>query len=368
MPRPPKPFLQRIEFQWLLSFALWTLLAFLSIGQGYYFSVNTGQVFPFYSRLVFEFCNAYVWALLSPLIFFLARQYPIEKPAFFRHIGLHLILALIVGMIHKAGSFYASLLIAPPANVITSDVIFLKISGGWINSVIIYWIMLGIYSALDYAGRFRQQKLLATQLEAQLTLAQLNALKMQLQPHFLFNTLHTVASLMEEDVKAAQRMIARLSELLRLTLEHVGEQEVPLFKEVEFLKSYLEIEEIRFHDRLRVQYILPQELMNAKVPALILQPLVENAIRHGIAPKAPGGIIAISASQDNGSLRLEVRDNGRGASSVNHGVGLSNTQKRLEQLYGARHTFSWQNLPEGGFAVTVSLPYITTDDQSHGKN
>ena len=191
---------------------------------------------------------------------------------------------------------------------------------------------------------------------------------MQLQPHFLFNTLHTIASLMEEDVKAAQRMIARLSELLRLTLEHVGEQEVPLFKEVEFLKCYLEIEEIRFHDRLRVQYRLPAEVMNAKVPTLILQPLVENAIRHGIAPNAPGGVIAISASQDNGSLRLEVRDNGRGASSVNQGVGLSNTQKRLEQLYGERYSFAWQNLSEGGFAVTVSLPYMTSDDQGHDKN
>lgn len=368
MMQSKSPFFHRLEFQWLLSFALWTLLAFISLGQAYYYTVNAGQVFPFYSRLVFELCNAYVWALLSPLIFFLARQYPIEKPAFFRHIGLHLLLALIVGMIHKAGSFYASLIIAPPANAITRDVIFFKITGGWINSVIIYWIMLGIYSALDYAGRFRQQKLLATQLEAQLTLAQLNALKMQLQPHFLFNTLHTIASLMEEDVKAAQRMIARLSELLRLTLEHVGEQEVPLFKEVEFLKCYLEIEEIRFHDRLRVQYSLPAEVMNAKVPTLILQPLVENAIRHGIAPNAPGGIIAISASQDNGSLRLEVRDNGRGASSVNQGVGLSNTKKRLEQLYGERYSFAWQNLSEGGFAVTVSLPYMTSDDQGHGKN
>lgn len=368
MPGSPKTFLQRLEFQWLLSFALWTLLAFLSLGQAYYFTVNAGQVFPLYSRLVFELCNAYVWALLSPLIFFLARRFPIEKPALLRHIGLHLVLSLFVGMIHKAGSFYASLMIAPPANVITSDVIFLKITGGWVNSVVIYWIMLGIYSALLYANRFREQKMLAAQLEARLTLAQLNALKMQLQPHFLFNTLHTIASLMEEDVKAAQRMIARLSELLRLTLEHVGEQEVPLFTEIEFLKSYLEIEEIRFHDRLRVSYTLPDELMTARVPALILQPLVENAIRHGIAPKATGGTIAISAVKNNGALQLEVRDNGRGASTVKHGVGLSNTQKRLEQLYGARHSFAWQNLPEGGFAVTLSLPYVTNHEQGHDEN
>lgn len=362
MTQSKSPFTQRLLFQWLLSFALWTLFAFLSLGQAYYFSVNTGQTFPLFSRLVYEFCNAYVWALLSPLIFFLARRYPIEKPTLFRHIGLHIVLSMAIGMIHKAGSFYGSIFIAPPSNPLASDIIFLKITGGWINSLIIYWIILGIYSALHYADRFREQKLFATQLETQLALAQLNALKMQLQPHFLFNTLHAIASLMEEDVKAAQRMIARLSELLRLTLDHVGEQEVPLSKEIEFLKSYLEIEEIRFHDRLRVKYKLSADIMNARVPALILQPLVENAIRHGIAPRSTGGTIVISADQDDGNLKLEVRDDGKGASAVKHGVGFSNTQKRLEQLYGSRQTFSWQNLPEGGFSVSLSMPYLTTKD------
>lgn len=363
-----KSFLQRIEFQWFASFALWTLFAVLSLGQAYYFSSNSGQVFPFYSRLVFELCNAYVWALLSPLIFFLGRRYPIEKPALFRHIGYHAVLSLFIGMIHKAASFYGSVAMAPPANPITSDIIFLKITGGWVSSVIIYWIMLGIFSALDYARRFREQKLFATRLEAQLATAQLNALKMQLQPHFLFNTLHSIASLMEEDVKAAQRMLARLSELLRLTLDHVGEQEVPLFKEIEFLKSYLDIEEIRFHDRLHIEYRLSPDTMNAKVPSLILQPLVENAIRHGIAPKVNGGTVLISAALDKDTIKLEVRDDGRGAPAVKHGVGLSNTNKRLEQLYGSRQSFTWKNLPEGGFAVSISLPFMKADDNDVDKN
>ncbi len=355
---------ERIKYQWLVSLVLWTLVAFLSLGQAYYFSLNSGQTFPVFSRAVFEFCNAFVWILLSPLIFFLAERLPIEKPGLIRALSVQTLFSLAIGLLHKVVSFYATIYLAPPANPITSDVIFLKITGGWLNSVMSYWVMLGIYSALTYARRFREQKVLASQLEAQLAQAQLSALKMQLQPHFLFNTLHTIASLMEEDVKAAQRMLARLSELLRLTLDHVGEQEVPLSREIEFLKSYLEIEETRFQDRLRVAYQLPAELMKAKVPTLILQPLVENAIRHGIASKAGGGTIAVSASRENDHLRLEVRDNGRGASAVKAGIGLTNTEKRLKQLYGARQSFIWNNLAEGGFSVLITLPYNDGHEQN----
>lgn len=349
----------RNSFQWLLSFLLWTLIGLIFFGQSYYFSAVAGQNFPVFSRLVFELTNAYAWALLSPLLFFLARRFPIEKPVIFSRISLHFFLSLLIGLIHKIGSFWSSLVIAPPSSPLPPDAVVFKITGGLVNSIIVYWILLGIYSAVSYANRFREQKLVATQLEVQLAQAQLTALKMQLQPHFLFNTLHAIATLMEDDIKAAQRMLARLSELLRLTLDHVGEQEVPLSKEIEFLKSYLEIEEIRFHDRLRISYNISPQTLEAMVPTLILQPLVENAIRHGITPKTSGGAISIVALQQNGQLELTISDDGKGAGEIKQGVGLSNTKKRLEQLYSKKQVFDFGNLPGGGFTVTLKFPFHT---------
>lgn len=362
------PLTQRLGFQWMLSFLLWTLIGLIFFGQSYFFSYVAGQNFPVFSRLIFELTNAYAWALLSPVLFFLARRFPIEKPAVFSRIVLHVFLSIIVGLIHKLSSFWGSLVIAPPNNPLPPDAVVIKIIGGLVNSVIVYWILLGIYSAVSYANRFREQKLVATQLEAQLAQAQLAALKMQLQPHFLFNTLHAIATLMEEDIKAAQRMLTRLSELLRLTLDHVGEQEVPLSKEIEFLKSYLEIEEIRFHDRLRITYDIPPETLEAQVPTLILQPLVENAIRHGIAPKAAGGSVSITASRNGGTLQITIIDDGRGAAEIEQGVGLSNTRKRLEQLYGLNQTFEFGNVPDGGFTVALKLPFRTNNYEVPFKN
>lgn len=362
------PLIHRHGFQWLLSFLLWTLIGLIFFGQSYFFSYVAGQNFPVFSRLIFELTNAYAWALLSPVLFFLARRFPIEKPAVFSRIVLHVFLSIIVGLIHKLSSFWSSLVIAPPNNPLPPDAVVIKIIGGLVNSVIVYWILLGIYSAVSYANRFREQKLVATQLEAQLAQAQLAALKMQLQPHFLFNTLHAIATLMEEDIKAAQRMLTRLSELLRLTLDHVGEQEVPLSKEIEFLKSYLEIEEIRFHDRLRITYDIPPETLEAQVPTLILQPLVENAIRHGIAPKAAGGSVSITASRNGGTLQITIIDDGRGAAEIEQGVGLSNTRKRLEQLYGLNQTFEFGNLSGGGFTVALKFPFRTNNYEAPFKN
>jgi two-component system LytT family sensor kinase len=194
-------------------------------------------------------------------------------------------------------------------------------------------------------------------------------LKMQLHPHFLFNTLHAISALMHKDVELADRMIARLGELLRSTLEHVGTQEVALRDELEFIKPYLEIEQARLGPRLTVQLDIDPEAMDANVPNLILQPLVENAIRHGIAPRAGAGHIEIHARRENGRVRLQVCDNGRGlATNYTEGVGVGNTRARLRQLYGEEHQFVMCNRPDGGLEVTVALPFSTaladTDEEA----
>jgi len=202
------------------------------------------------------------------------------------------------------------------------------------------------------------------QLEAQLSQAQLQALKMQLHPHFLFNTLHSISALLNHDPEAARKMITRLGDFLRLTLENSGTQEVTLQQEIEFLRCYLEIERIRFQDRLMTRVDVSPPALDAKVPNLILQPIVENAIRHGIAPRSSPGLIEILAKPQNGTLRIQVRDNGPGLppdrtseKMFTKGLGLANTERRLDQLYGAAHRFDLVNDPEGGLIVTLEIPF-----------
>jgi sensor histidine kinase YesM len=232
------------------------------------------------------------------------------------------------------------------------------------STLFTYWAILGVIYAFNYYRKYREHELKASHLETQLAQAQLQALKMQLHPHFLFNTLHAISSLMRKDVEAADSMITRLSDLLRLTLETTGVQEVTLRQELEFLERYLEIEQTRFRDRLTVRMEIEPETLDARVPNLILQPLVENAIRHGIAPRSAPGWIEIRATHDDRMLHLQVRDNGPGLppdleAEMKEGVGLANTRARLEQLYGAAQRFDLNNAAEGGLIVSLTLPFRT---------
>ena len=218
------------------------------------------------------------------------------------------------------------------------------------------------YSRHCYYRKYRERELRALQLETRLAQAQLDALKMQLHPHFLFNTLNSISVLMSEDVVAARRMLTRMSELLRASLENVGKHEVSLREELDFLGNYLEIEQTRFHDRLAVRMQIEPGVLDARVPNLILQPLVENAIRHGVAPRAQQGLIEISAVREDGMVQLKVRDNGPGLQlsapeSLTKGIGLSNTQARLNQLYGSHHRFELKDAPGGGLEVVIAIPF-----------
>ncbi len=219
--------------------------------------------------------------------------------------------------------------------------------------------------ALRNGGRFvlaRTQEELARELATtrEGVARALAALRAQLQPHFLFNTLHSVSALIHEDDEAADLMIARLSDFLRLVIEHAGEQEVALVQELEFLNRYLEIQQVRFQDRLRVSIAVDPAALDAMVPNLVLQPLVENAIRHAVEPRAEGGRVEVSAARHGENLRLTVRDHGPGlrqGSRTVPGVGISNTRARLEQLYGGNQTLEIANHPQGGALVTVKFPW-----------
>jgi LytS/YehU family sensor histidine kinase len=226
-----------------------------------------------------------------------------------------------------------------------------------------YWGFIGLSHALDFHRESQDRALAAAQLETMLAEAQLQALQRQLHPHFLFNTLHAISALMHRDTEAADAMLARLSDLLRLTLERIGVQEVPLRDELEFIDKYLEIERTRFGERLRVSTAVQPETLDAAVPTLLLQPLVENAIRHGIAPKIGGGRLEVAARRDGASLVLTVRDDGAGLTkakreALNTGVGLSNTRSRLEHLYRDRFRFEFAEPPGGGLIITIVLPFM----------
>jgi signal transduction histidine kinase len=206
-------------------------------------------------------------------------------------------------------------------------------------------------------------------LAARLAQAQLQSLKLQLQPHFLFNTLNTITALIGTDPQAAERMVSGLSELLRLSLRNAGEQEVPLGRELEVLEHYLEIQQIRFPDRLGVTFAVDPEVRQALVPNFILQPLVENAIRHGISPRATPGRIEVGAVRRDGVLALRVSDDGVGlhpAAGVRRGegIGLSNTEARLRHLYGPRHRFELQSGSPGGFTVLIEIPFRSACDSA----
>jgi two-component system LytT family sensor kinase len=230
----------------------------------------------------------------------------------------------------------------------------------------IYWLMLLSSHALNYYQSFRRGELRASRLETQLAQSQLEALKMQLHPHFLFNTLHSISALLNRDTEAARRMITRLGDFLRMTLENAGAQEVTLQEEMEFLNGYLEIERIRFRDRLTTSVDVDPSVLGVRVPNLILQPIVENAMRHAVASQHEGRI-EITAFPRNGCVRIQVKDNGPGltddglTNQFGKGVGLANTKARLERLYGTHHRLELANGPKGGLVVTLEVPRKSSD-------
>jgi two-component system LytT family sensor kinase len=237
--------------------------------------------------------------------------------------------------------------------------------------VLVYWAILGVYQGFDYYRKYREREKRASQLEAQLAQSQLQVLQMQLHPHFLFNTLHSISALLRQDIDAADRMIARLGEFLRLTLDNSGHHEVTLQREMEFLKCYLDIEHIRFQDRLTVRYDVAPETLDALVPNLMWQPIVENAIRHGIAPRSDPGCIEIRSRRLGPKLQLQVKDDGPGLpatqgidATMSRGVGLANTRERLRQLYGNNHWFGLCNSLDKGLVVTLEIPFRRPGNES----
>jgi two-component system LytT family sensor kinase len=320
---------------------------------------------------------AYLWLAATPIVLALARRFPLERKVWPKNSFVHLLMSFAFATVLLA--IYVA--IASAAGLEAGKLRFFEafrtqLIANFHSEVLTYWAVIGLTHGLDYYRKYREREVRTSQLEAQLARAQLDALRMQLQPHFLFNTLNTISVLMKEDVILANRLLLRLSDLLRLALKNTETHEVSLREELEFLHSYLEIEQTRFQDRLTVHVEIDSEAFEAQVPNLILQPLVENVIRHAVAPRAARSVLEIRATRRNGQVELQVSDDGpgideTGAAISTKGIGLRNTKARLDNLYGPAHSFDLSPSDGGGLQVTITIPFhtaVSNGESRHGEN
>lgn len=359
-----------------LIFGTATLMGILTAFQAYYYVTTfatrgDGQA-SLFLLLLLNLNYWYSWALLTPLILWLSRRFPLERATWLRSVPVHLAGVFVCTLVHVA------LVIAGRAAVYTWWGTW---SGQWLMQfqqmfflnfdweMMTYWTIVGLSHAVRYHTEAQSRALATSQLQTRLVEAQLQTLQRQLQPHFLFNTLNTISALMHRDVEAADRMLAELGDLLRLSFETVDVQEVALDQELEFLRKYVAIEQARFRERLHVTFDVGPGAGDCLVPNLLLQPLVENAIRHGIGPRVEPGHVLVRAARRGATLELEVRDDGVGVpeaalADLSHGVGLSNTRSRLAHLYGDRHRFAVTRPPGGGLSVAIVVPVDEVADEA----
>ena len=340
---------------WLFAFGWWTLNGLASASQVAQMAGPGGETVGWRHALVTSLASAWVWVPLTMLALWLAHRYPIGRGRLLPRIGLHLLSLLAVVLLRAV----AVLLLNPWVGWYTTvpplpELLLTSLR----NNAFLYSLVIGVAHAAHYAAESRRR-------DEQLAEARLLTLKAQIQPHFLFNTLNTIALMVRESPADAERLISRLSELFRHALDGATIHEVPLADELRFAAAYLEIEGARLEDRLRIEWDVDPATLGARVPHLILQPLVENAVRHGIAPRSAAGRLRVAARRENGRVRLEVTDDGvglegQGATATGApaaGVGLANVRARLAALYGTAGALALAPTPGGGVTATLTLPY-----------
>jgi two-component system LytT family sensor kinase len=320
---------------------------------------DTVAIFPFLILV-----NLMVWvgyALLTPLIFWLGRRFPFDRQGWKRALAVHVPASILITCLHLAlvatWRFYLQGVRGgdPVWTTTLIDAFFRLLD----QELPVYWALIGLQHSVDYYRQARAREVRSAQLETRLMESQLQALQQQLHPHFLFNTLHAISSLVHHDPDKADAMIERLSDLLRVTLRKVGVQEVELAEELEYLRAYLDIQQIHFGDRLRLEYTIDAAALDVMVPTLILQPLVENAIKHGLEPVPGPGTLGIEAQVSGDSLSLRVRDDGAGCGREwrqQDGVGLTNTRSRILRLYGDAGSLAIVANAGGGTLAEVRIP------------
>ncbi|HKW56724.1 MAG TPA: histidine kinase [Candidatus Acidoferrum sp.] len=350
---------------WGILFVVYTALFFLIFSYHYLDDLSRGITGTFWIKFLEESTGTYSVLLLLPLLLRVARYCLYRCKGLGLQIAVHFVAALAFSAAHTSLMALSRWLIAPLAGLGPYDygIMRYRYPMELSNDLIAYTTIVLIYYFYLRLKTAQAEQLAAAGLQTKLAQAQLENLRLQLQPHFLFNTLNTISSVMYEDVRAADAMVTQLSDLLRLTLRTASSHEILLSQELQITRLYLEIMQKRFEDKLRVTYAVEQGLENSLVPQLILQPLVENSLRHGLKESAAGIDISIGARRENGSLILQVADTGAGLgaldgrSALDRGLGLANIRGRLETLYGAGQGFSIENRSTGGAEVTLRFPF-----------
>ena len=342
--------------------ALWSLVGLAFASQLYLSNSLLGRPITWGEAISAPLEDWYVYGVLSLPVVWLARRYPPELSPRLLAAGIHLVAAVVFSLAYVV---LRALVGQADSWIVGESATFGEIFDPLLVrtfpfNLLIYGVIVSASHALDYYRKYHERTVQALELEKHLAEARLQALLHQLKPHFLFNTLNGIASLMHTDVEAADRMLVRLSELLRITMSHTGAPETTLREEVAFLERYLDIERIRFRDRLEVSIEVDDDAIDARVPSLILQPIVENAVRHGIEPKSQTGRIELRGTRKDGQLILTVSDNGGGVPAggpAREGIGLANTRARLAGLYGEQQHFELVNRPNGGLCVRMVIPF-----------
>jgi two-component system LytT family sensor kinase len=368
---------------WAVAFAVWTFISLAATATIYQLyrrfngGIGLGQIAGM------EFSQVLTYAPLTPLVFALAVRYPLQRGNWVKRSLLHLAAGLVFTLVHislraatpygywdPASRQWTSAIWDSHAHAFRAPWVVLRsmFLGSVVDDVTGAYVPIVLVAhAVSYYRRFRERELRATQLEGQLAKAHLQRLKSQLQPHFLFNTMHSISALMLTDVNAADRMMCRLSDLLRISLETADTQITTLNRELEFVSCYLEIEKVRFEERMKVIFDIAPETLDAQVPHLLLQPLVDNAVKHGISKVSVGGEIRITVRRQDNELQLQIKDNGPGVRKTGtlatNGLGLRITRERLESLYRQNQSLELVSPPEGGVTIRVCIPFRLQSDE-----
>ena len=333
---------------WLLGILTWTTLSLLSAAQNATWRALTGRPVEWLRILPNSFADWMTCGMFTPAFYWMVRRFPIRGERWWARLPIHLAASLV--FVFLKVSIYAPLYnLLNPAEPRTYEMVLF---GGFYADMLAYWASVGVIHAIEYYRESRARELEATQLA-------LENLRAQLQPHFLFNTLQSISTLIHRDQAAADRMLTDLSDLLRLSLRSTASQEVPLRDELAFLDRYLDIMRVRFGDRLVIAVNAPADVRDALVPSLVLQPIVENAITHGMADRADIGHVTVRAARSGIALQLEVTDDGPGVATTSqtNGIGLANTRERIARLYGAAG--SVEAIANGGFTLRIRIPFKT---------
>ena len=349
--------MKRILFRLGIIFGGWTSLALLASVNTYVVRTKLGMPGDFVKNTAGIILEYWIYAALTPAVLYMAQRFPFNAKNWPRTVLLHFGFYFIFSW---ASVGLAELLHVPMMLPKTyhGSTIWIRFLGSFYYSLWMYWPIVIIWNAYEYYERYIERDTRAAQLESQLTRAELEALRNQLHPHFLFNTLNSIASLMHEDVQGADDMIADLSYMLRAYLKDTSEQEITLRQEMDLLETYLRIQKRRFEDQLNYELDVPVTLHNTAVPTLLLQPFVENAILHGIATRCSPGHLVVAARQVGVQLVLTVSDDGVGFTpGGTEGIGVSNSRSRLKELYGSNYSLELVSGQGQGTTVTVKLPF-----------